>query len=146
MAGLLQHSPADILRHLLVAELLGTLPSAGQEWPVFSQLEPTRPDDCITTYDTADVRHGRLMNTGRTALHYGLQVRIRSARSPEGHRKANQITIGMEPIYQSTVTIDDSVYVVHSVNHSSGPVYIGREPDTARMLFTVNFLACIHQE
>lgn len=147
MAGLLDHSPADVLRYLLIDEGYGVLLKTG-EWPIFSQYEPTKPDNCVTTYDTTGFRQGRLMPTGQTQHHYGLLVRVRSNDSPIGHKKINEITIGMEAVYQQPVSIDGTAaqYTVHSVNHASGPVYIGREEGTDRMLFTVNFLACIHQE
>lgn len=144
MAGLLQHSPADVLRYLLIDRSNGIMPGDAGDWPIFTDFEPTRPDNCITTYNTVGVRQGRLMFTGQTQHHYGLLVRVRSTTSPIGYAKINALTIDMEGVYDEVVTIDGTSYTVHSVNHASGPVLIGQEADTSRMLHTVNLLACIH--
>lgn len=145
MSNLLAHSPADVIRALLIQEGFGQQAETASEWPIFTQSEPSRPDDCITTYDTTGIRHARLQVTRNTQQHYGIQVRVRSRTSPAGHTKINAITVGMEGVYHAVVTIGEAEYTVHSVNHASGPAYIGREAEANRMVFTVNFLACIEQ-
>ena len=50
----LLHSPADILRHLLVDLGAGVLPENGTKtnWPISEGQELNAPDNAICTYDT----------------------------------------------------------------------------------------------
>src|SRR5690606_37798810 len=107
MAGLLSHSPADILRQLLIDLGLVNAHDEVGDWPAFTHFEPTTPDNCITTFDTVGIRHNRLMTPGQTQHHYGLQVRVRAALSPVGFEKINEITIGLESVYRRLVSLTD---------------------------------------
>src|SRR5688500_18878413 len=57
----LAHSPADILRHLLVAKGLGDLPSDGGStgWSFYQSQQPDSPDNVASFFDTTGTQHGR---------------------------------------------------------------------------------------
>jgi len=147
MSGSLTHSPADIVRHLLVDQSLGTLPSASGSWPIAAFEELSTPDDTITLYDTDPRMLGRVQPTGRQIEHHGFQVRIRSTSKPSGFTKARAIAIAMdEDISLDEVTISGSVYLVHSIGRVSGVLYLGKEkPNSHRSLFTINATVVLRQ-
>jgi hypothetical protein len=148
--GDVDHSPADILRWLLVALNVGVSPAAYEadttlEWPIYNDTEPATPDNVITTYDTTAGDDGRSMVTGLTYQHYGVQVRVRSA-LVGGWPKIKRIqTVLDQQVLDSMVTIGSSVYLVHSVD-TANPLRLGKEvPNSARRLFTLNCLVSVMQ-
>jgi len=146
MSGHLEESPADIIRQLLVDLSLGTEPSADGSWPIHSTQEPDQPDDCITVYDTEGTQDGRSMIDGERFIHFGFQVRVRHAKHETGYHKADDIAMALDKtVYQNTVTIGANTYLVHAVSRKSGPLALGREPGTGRVLFTINAVASIRQ-
>jgi len=97
MAGTLAHSPAEIVRQLLVDLELGVNPpSAG--WQAYSTSEPTSPDNVITVYDTAGRSHGRDSVINDRQEHHGIQVRVRSATFRDGWLKSNIIAQALDRV------------------------------------------------
>lgn len=143
----LGHSPADILRRLLIALGYGADPPS-TPWPIFAAGEPNAPDEVVTCYDTSDRGDGRIMNDGERGEHRGVQIRIRSSTHNSGYIKARAIAVAIdEEIYQNTVDMGGgSVYLVHCVNRSSDVIALGVEsPDSKRKLFTINVLMSLRQ-
>jgi hypothetical protein len=142
MSGALDHSPADVVRRLLIDMSLGTLPSSSGSWPVFATMEPTTPDNAITVYDTTSTKDGRLQVSGQMQEHYGIQIRIRSANPVDGYVKASAIAVAVdETAYQNSVSISSSVYLVHALSRTGGVLALGKEvPDSKRNIFTINVL------
>lgn len=140
----LLHSPADIARWLLVAKLAVGDPTTNPlpSWPCYNDLEPTGPDDCVTTYDHEPTNDGRSMVDGESFQHYGMQVRVRSSDAPTGRAKAEAIANVMaEGTYQVDVGIGTAVYRVQCFAKIPGVTRIGVDsPSTNRNLFVINAL------
>lgn len=152
MAGRLTHSPAQIVRQLLIDLDLGSSIPA-QTWAVHAYVEPDRPDDCITVYDTSMVGDGRIMASGEVQGREGVMIRVRSApyigsnEEHPGWNKANDIAATLdEDVLDDTVTISGVNYTVHSASRVSGPIYVGVDaPDTKRHVFTINPTISVRQ-
>jgi hypothetical protein len=145
MANTLTHSPADIIRWLLVSLGLGSDPDEGAPWPVYAAGEPNAPDNVITVYDTAGTDDGRSMIDGEVMGHNGVQIRVRSTTHPVGYAKADAVWTALcEEVYDNTVTIDGVSYLVHSVNKIGDVLALGKEvPASKRSLFTINAVVSV---
>jgi hypothetical protein len=142
----LSHSPADVLRWLLIAGGIGTDPSLGEAWPIYASDEPDLPDNLLTLYDTAGVTQGRLQETGETAEHRGVMVQIRGIDQPTTWAKADAARVYLdESVHNQVITVGASEYIVHAVTRKSGPISLGREPTTNRFLFTLNAVMSLRQ-
>jgi hypothetical protein len=140
--GLLLHSPADILRRLLVSLGLGTLPSAGGAWPVYApEFSADAPDNAIVVKDTAGRTHGRTMPDGQRQGQDGAQIMVRAKDHVTGYPKAIAIAIALnQSVYDAGVTVGAARYLVHSV-YCGDVLGLGKDDPTAeRNLFTVNAL------
>lgn len=147
MPGRLFHSPADIVRRVLIARGLGADPNPDPtvtvSWPIYVANEPSVPDNCITIYTTAGTNSGRTNPDGERQGHHGIQVRVRAKNDRVGINKANEIAIGMDAVDQHFITLDTTNYVVHSLNRSSDVLPIGKDPNSNRPLYTINALTVI---
>jgi hypothetical protein len=134
MPGSLVHSPADILRYLLIAKGVGVTPVANPSntaWPIYAHNEPDGPDNCITVFDVQGKKSGRTMVDGEVQEHHGFQVRIRSSLSTDGYTKARSIAIVMdEQVYQEPISVSSSHYCVHSITRTSDVIPLGKEATT----------------
>lgn len=152
MADILEHSPADIIRYLLVAHGIGELPSGTgvmDDWSIFCDVEPDRPDNCITIYNTQGRKHARMQLSGRVVEHYGIQIRVRSRNPKLGYNMAQQIAAELdENVYQERVTIGTAIYCVHSFDRSGNIVAIPKDfsTPTKRLIHTLNGLTNIKQK
>lgn len=140
------HSPADVLRWLLVFKREGSDPNLSVDWPVFKGREPSNPDNVITVYDTTPQDDGRTMVDGEDIHHYGVQIRIRGVTDPVAYVKAESIHVTLsENTYYERIAINDRVnpsalYLVHSISKQS-LVAVGRDaPASTRYLYTINAL------
>lgn len=152
MPGTLTHSPADVIRRVLIDLGHGVDPTDGGSWPIFVSSEPTTPDSAITVYDTAGRKDGRIMFNGRQHIFHGIQVRVRALKFETGYNKANAIAVALdEDIRLRTVTLNDptgtstTTYTVYSVSRDSDVLPIGTErpretqaPISRRQIFTIN--------
>ena len=147
MSGSLSDSPGAVVRKLLVDLSLGVEPtSAGTEWQVFHAREPNKPDSVITVYDTEGRRQGRSMVSGEALEHFGVQVRVRDANHADGFTKSRAIAVALdESVNQTSVTVGSNVYMVYAITRTSGPLSIGKEPDSKRNIFTINALVALRQ-
>lgn len=140
------HSPAVIVRELIALLQLGTEPELAQPWPVYADVEPDEPDNCITVYDTAWKGDGRAMVTGETFHHFGVQVRVRAVDHATGFSKAKAIHEAFDTqVYQNRVPLDSQVYDVHNVS-GTDVLSIGQDTSTSkRHIFTLNPTVAITQ-
>ncbi len=142
MPGLLAHSPADIIRTLLIELGLGTASTipVSTLWPVYATVEPSAPDNVITVYNTSDMAFGRTNPDSERQDHYGFQIRVRGSTNPIGFAKANAIAVAMDgDVNLVTVILSGIYYCIHSVTRRGGVMDIGRDvPKTGRHLFTIN--------
>ena len=100
MSGALTHSPAEIVRNLLVNMGAGTLPAAGGSWPISCDQRLDTPDNAITINDTDGRKDGRSMPTGEVFEHPGIQIEVRSGVRGTGFTKAKAIaTLLDEEVY-----------------------------------------------
>jgi hypothetical protein len=141
------HSPADVLRWLLINLGLCTAPlqnppsgAGNTAWPAYAAEEPPRPDAVVTCYDTDGYKDGRSMTEGDRFERHGVQVRVRCADPKSGVAKARQIADALDrDVYQSYVTIDGVTYLVDAVTRASDVVSLGRDaPQGGRSVHTLN--------
>jgi len=146
MSGTLLHTPANILRWLLISLAQGTDPDADEDWPIYVSREPNAPDSVITIYNTTAVKQGRLMISGEVAERPGVQIRVRDPDEKSGFVKANAIAIALDGVTYGGVTLDGTAYKVYAVSRTSGPLSIGKEDSpTKRNIFTLNVTAALRQ-
>jgi len=148
MPGPLDHSPADIVRYLIIKLSQGTLPSDNGVWPVYASNVPDTPDSVITTTDTVGLHQGRTQNEGRVQERYGFQVAVRSVGHTNGYSKAQAIVVALdESAYQDLIRIDTTDYIVWAISRTTGVLAVGKEtPDSKRDLFTVNGTVSINKQ
>jgi hypothetical protein len=138
MPGPLNHSPADVIRHLLVGLGYGRLPSGSGPWPISVGAEGASPDNFLTVYNTTARNLGRVMDGERQGL-YGIQIRVRGVDEPTAYAKAQAIAVGLDGVAMRLVSLGGSEYVVWSVSRTTDPLALGYEsPTSKRVLYTVN--------
>lgn len=146
MSGPLVHSPAAILRQLLIDLTQGTTPSDNDSWPMHYSSEPDTPDNAITVYDTAGTPDGRTMIDGRVHEHSGAQVRVRAQSESVGFTKAQAIATAMaEDVSYAGVIVESTSYKVDAISRISGPLSLGKEPGSKRNIFTINVTMAVKQ-
>jgi hypothetical protein len=146
MPGLLEHSPADVLRRALIAVNLGADPPA-TPWPAYTSAEPASPDNVLTCYDTADAT-GERDGWGDRSEFHGVQVRVRAATFAVGWTKANAISIAMDKtLVRLLVTMPGGAkYLLEAVTRTSGVLDLGTDGSTTkRRLFTINALVTVRR-
>lgn len=135
------HSPADIIRYLLVSFSVGTLPTSQSPfWPISTGQELPDPDNAITTYDTVGNIDGEVNISHEIYEHYGFQVRVRCNSHTVGWRKTKGIReLLSKTVYNNTVTIGSSSYRVWCVTRLGSIMSLGKDvTNTSRLLFTLN--------
>lgn len=135
MPGLLHHSPAAVIRKLFVDAGYGSeVPSLGGvgAWPVYAASEPTSPDNVITILDSDDdAQHGRTMIDGERQEHHAVRVQVRAATHTEGYAKARALAVALdEDVYQRTVQVGSTEYLVHCLNRTNDISAAGKNPPT----------------
>jgi hypothetical protein len=136
----LQHSPADIVRQVLVdANLLGSLAA-------YVGSEPDHPDDVVTLYSTAGKSDGRTMVDSEEQLRFGVQIRVRYTDSANGYAYASQLAESMDTVRMRTVTLDSVRYLVPCLQRL-GPVRdLGKAlPSSKRNLYTFDLTSAIRR-
>jgi len=146
MSGSLTHSPADVVRHLLIALSQGTLPSDSGSWPVYCGRIPSTPDSAIVVLDTEGVKTGRTMPDGEQQGMHGVQIHLRSTNHAAVFTKARTVAVQLDTqVNRDTVTISSSTYLVQSVSRVGDPIAVGKDVDTKRDIFTINALVSVRQ-
>lgn len=152
MSSLLNHSPAEIIRQLIIDLSLGTMPTDRDDWPVSVDAEPDSPDNCITITDTTGHDDGQHQPTGELREHYGIQIRIRAVTHPVGWVKTNTLRKTLsENVYLQGVSVQRSgetatYYTVHALGGFSSVLRMGKDIRTSkRRLFSLNLIAAIEQ-
>lgn len=135
MTRKLGHSPAQIIRQLMIDLDQGSEPNTDQEWPIYGEEMPDTPSDAILVSDTEGRVFGRYQVTGETVEKYGIQFRIRSE-GLYGYLRAAEISSAVDVyVRRNEVHLDEEGdipagdYIVNAI-HKVGPVIrIGKEPD-----------------
>lgn len=154
----LSHSPADIVRWLLVDLGLGTDYRDRSTWPVYCAHESEKPDNVITVYDTAGTDDGSVMVGGELQGHYGFQVRVRATDHPTGWDKINTIRatlaegvpaagqVGYEVSIDDPASIGTKRYIVQNIANISAVNDLGKNVANEKTdLFTVNGVVNVDQ-
>ena len=158
-----QHSPADVVRHLLVNLGVGVLPSLTGDWPIYEGSEPEQPDNAITLYDQKGLTYGRVQLTGTVVDKPGVLFRVRSWNALDGFNKASEIA----RIIDETVTFDTltipvgyiptgaiATYLVESITRIGTVHDIGKNApatpgstsvSSKRNIFTLNAVVSLRQ-
>lgn len=134
------HSPANVLRYILIQAAKATNPNDNNPWPCYWSIEPNEPDNCLTVYDTNSIEQGRAHVSGQVLEHYGAQIRLRSLEAREGFNKLNDIMIFLdEEFYHETVTVETATYFAQAVSRTGGINQLGQETSKSkRFVFTLN--------
>lgn len=153
------HSPADIVRHMLQDLTLVTDPNVRGAWPCHVAKEPDTPDDVVTLYDVAGRGFGSNQLTGQVSEMPGVLVRVRSANQRTGWKKIAALANALdEDCALRTVAIsgdDQATYTVNSVTRISNPLSLGNNPPSSpgttapssnRWIFTLSVFVSITQE
>lgn len=136
----LDHSPADIVRALLILKGVGSPPSFSQEWPIYAAGEPGRPDEIITVFDTTGMEDGRSMIDGEIHTHFGFMVRVRGRDHDSAWTKAIEIrALLSEGVRHDTVVIAGTSYFIYNITRIGAVLTMGKEsPSSKRSLCTLN--------
>jgi hypothetical protein len=153
MSGSLDHSPADVVRQLLVDLSFATMHTDGGAWPAYVGRVPDSPDEMMVLTDTAGRDSGRTSPDDERQEHYGFQVMLRANTHEEGYAKANEIAIALDKYttlegvsIDNAGTAGDSVYLIYAITRTTGVIPLGREsPASDRRLFTINALVALRQ-
>lgn len=147
----LDHSAADVLRYLMGTLGLGVNPEVGsvdgsEDWIITVSQMPDSPDRRITIYDTTGITDNRNHIDGTLDEHKGVMIQARCSDRTEGQAKAEEIQEVLDQdVYEETVSIGLNTYVVHSVSRRGTINYLGKEPNTSRVLFTLNCILSLKQ-
>lgn len=148
MSGSLAHSPADVVRRLVIGLGHGTAPAIPPgAWPVYIGTEPSAPDDCVTVFDTEGRIVGAVQHNGEVQEYHGIQVRVRAADYATGYAKARAIAVALDTdVERDAVTVGAGSYCACSVTRTSDVVSLGLDrPQGRRQVFTFNALANVRQ-
>lgn len=149
MVNVLDHTPADIVRALLVQ--LGEATEAEAtplgDWPCYATREPNMPDNCVSTFDTVGRDGGRIMQSGELLYNYGFQVRVRAVSLTVGWLKMDAIRKALaESVSLTTVAVGADRYLIHCVCNIGPALPLGTDsPKTNRRLFTTNALLTVRK-
>lgn len=149
MTPALIHSPADIIRQLLIDIGQGIdvdNVNVNTSWQVFASGEPSSPDNCLAVTDTSWQDDGRSMINGEEWYHYGAQIRVRAVDHPTGFVKTNAVSKALaESVYLRQVDVDGTPYLVHCFSRLT-IIDLGKNvPQTKRTLFTLNVLVTLRR-
>ena len=150
--GVLNHAPSEIIQQALIDGSMGSLPSAEDDWPIYSDNEPDSPDDLIFVSDTTGIVEGRTGPDGETIEQEGIQITVRSAHPREGFVKARAIAKWIDDQDKYNVTLlettgtGEHTYRIEALNRVGSVMPIGREQNASKRYLTVaNYLAAINE-
>ena len=143
------HSPAQIIRQLLVDLGMGEWPGEGSTWPAYATAEPNLPDRCITVIDTTGQEDPRIFPTGEAPVHHGIQIIVRSDTHEAGFIKAYQVRNEIATnVKNQDVSIGPRNYCVVALVKISQILPLGKERQvpTSRSRFSINALTPIRRK
>ncbi len=158
MSLVLLHSPADVLRWMLIALGAGSDPTdvnsqglPNGAWPIYVDSEPSLPDNCVTLYDTAPSSDGRIMIDGENVQHPGFQVRIRGTDHPTAFVRAEYLehvlaeTLKYDTVHITTGTVTSTYLVCCAARLRT--TRMGKDvPNTKRSLYTINGILALRRQ
>lgn len=141
----MNHSASYVLAVALYGAGLFRDPAVGGAlWPLYIGDMPDSPDKSAVVMDTAAKQDGRMMNTGESITHQGVQLVLRSSSHEEGAAKAAALAAWADGLYGEAVTIDATVYTIQNASRRGSPIFVGQdEGDHARWLWSLNLTMTI---
>lgn len=122
-------APEKVLQAWLIEQNVGVDPDTDpiSSWPIYSGHMPDEGrDNAIAVYGTEPIYDARILLTGETVLHPGLQIRVRSNDPISGYEKAWEITLALDSIEREGIEIDGIQYMIHAIHHR-GIIPLGPE-------------------
>jgi len=143
------HSPAYIVAQYLIGQTLLSNPGDSGDWHVFVGYLPDGDNvdhNAVGCIDTSPVKDGRVMMSGETILHYGVQLLLRASDYNTGYSKAETLMRNLETITEFKVDIGGDTYIIWNVSPATGVVAIGQDDGSKRWeMFSLNFLVTIEE-
>lgn len=143
------HSPAQVLRAVLLAAGLGVDPDVDpdSEWPIYVNHMPDEgaADKAIFVYDTSGTKDGRLLASGTVIEHPGFQVRLRALDHPTVWAKLKAVADYIDAAPASTtVAVGGTTYAVRNISRTGTPLNLGTQgAPRRRQQFTLNGILTI---
>lgn len=140
------HSPAEVLRALLIAD--GLCPSNQvSAFACFVSSMPDEPDAVVCTYDSDGRLDGRLMRTGEVIEHPRVVIQVRSATFTAGWQKMEAIRALIDSVKRREVTVQVATYLVQNISRTSTILALGQEEGTTkrREYFSLNVLMTLQE-
>lgn len=136
-------APSDMIRSYLIGVGAGSpieVKNMGT-WPIYTNARPDGvgvPDNVISIFDTNGRKQGRIMSSGRTIIHPGIQIVVRASESDDSFSHSYYIAELLDQIQMTTVTVNSVVVVLNAFTR--GPILtMGKEPgNRQRTLFSQN--------
>lgn len=145
MSNALTHSPADVVRYLLIDLGIGTDPEDEGSWPIFCDGEGDTPDNVITIYNTSGAVQGDVHYNGEVQEHQGLQFRIRGGTSVIAWGKTEALKTKVDQdVNGNVVTIDAVQYEVYCIARTGTVIALGKV-DGKRYVYTLNATVSLRQ-
>lgn len=150
----MKHTPAFILRSVLIDGSVVGLPADLVTWPAYVGSLPNTtsdPDEAVGFYDTAPFIDGRSIRTGEVIKHPGVAIVTRSLLYDKGYSKADDILRYLTETVKRSETVllldgfEEFTYRIESVTLSSGIIALGEGEVRARQSFSMNLLCTITQ-
>lgn len=146
MSGTLNHSPAEVIRQLLIDQGEATHPDSDSTWPAFYSSLPDNPDNAIGVNDTTGVNSGKVHISGEMQIHYGVQIVVRGINPNISWRKANALFNALSAIKRVTVTVGTYGYTVMAITPREPIGYGGRDSVSVRRNHSVNCLVALRED
>lgn len=136
-------TPSKIIAQFLRDAEVGSLPSANDEWPLYTTRMPDDTqvkDDIMSVIDAAGDKKGRLMN-GEVITDRGVQILVRSVDHTTGWLKAEVAARFLDIIRNVNLVIDSNTYTINNCRRTGDIISMGQENnDKQRHMFSLNYL------
>jgi Bacteriophage minor capsid protein len=139
-----------VVRQLIINKGLGVdqTTDTTDDWPVYNNYMPDAPgikDNLITLTDTSGIKDGRIMRSGQTVIHPGIQVKIRAVDFNPGWVLMDAIGTMFDTIANVAVTVNVHNYVIAAISRN-GIFSLGRESEgKERSFIGMNILVTLNQ-
>lgn len=152
MLSTLAHTPADVVRYVLVDLGLGDLPQQLTAWSIYAErMGDYDYSICVTT--TEGILNGFNQVQGEAFEHHGIQIRCRSVNPAFTYRKMSQVQEAIDKLISSyLITIPDTEtgvdcnYIVDAVTRTGTIISMGMEiPQSGRFSYTLNATVTLRQ-
>ena len=147
----MNYSPAKIIKEYLIDEGIVVDPEGSVDgWKIYLSNLPDGENtdyDAVACMDTSPVKDGRIMKTGETIFHHGIQLLVRTSEYNDGYAKASEILEALQVVDDVEITVGTDDFKINNVSPATGIVALGQEKGTKwREMFSLNFLVTLKEE